>query len=84
MTRSARSAAAILAVDLSGQTQVELDFWWRRVWHDENHVGRRRLHQRRQWPAIWWLRILSFNDGPESRGEHQVIDLDEAVSGATA
>ena len=69
-------AAAILAVDLSGQTQVELDFWWREF-ADENHSedgvfisDDNGLH--------WWL-LFSFNNGPES-WQHQVIDLDESVA----
>ena len=37
-------AAAILAIDLSGQTQVELDFWWREYCR-RKRSGRWGLHQ---------------------------------------
>ena len=30
------AAAAILTIDLNGQSEVYLDFWWR-DWHDEAH-----------------------------------------------
>jgi len=32
------TAAAILTVDLSGQSQVDLDFWWRKL-GDEDHTS---------------------------------------------
>ena len=69
-------AAAILTVDLSGQTQVELDFWWREF-ADENHPE----------DGVFisdddgghWYSLFSFNDGPEF-WRHQIVDLDAAAA----
>jgi len=75
------TAAAILAVDLSGQAQVELDFWWDE-W-DEYNSGD---HTQdgvfiSDDNGTTWQRILSFDDDPTG-WRHQVIDLDVAAANA--
>lgn len=69
-------AAAILAVDLSGQTQVELDFWWREF-ADENHAEDGVFISDDN--GAHWYSLFSFNDGPDF-WRHQIIDLDVAAA----
>lgn len=69
-------AAAILTVDLSGQSQVELDFWW-----DEFGTG----DQTQDGvfisadQGVTWYRVLSFDADPTA-WRHEVIDLDAAAA----
>ncbi len=69
-------AAAILTVDLSGQAQVELDFWWREF-ADENHAEDGVFISDDN--GAHWYPLFSFNDGPEF-WRHQIIDLDAAAT----
>jgi hypothetical protein len=69
-------AAAILTVDLSGQAQVELDFWWREF-TDENHAEDGVFISDDN--GAHWYPLFSFNDGPEF-WRHQIVDLDAAAA----
>jgi hypothetical protein len=70
------TAAAILAVDLSGQTDVMLDFWWREF-YDENHTEDGVFISDDD--GANWYKVFSFNDGPYT-WERQVIDLAGAAA----
>jgi hypothetical protein len=70
------TAAAILTVNLSGQTQAELDFWWREF-ADENHAPDGVFISADN--GANWYALFSFNDGPEF-WRHQVLDLDAAAA----
>ena len=70
------TAAAILTIDLSGQTEVALDFWWREF-SDENHAEDGVFISDDQ--GANWYQAFSFNDGPYF-WRHQIIDLDEAAA----
>jgi hypothetical protein len=74
-------AAAILTIDLSGQTQVDLDFWWRKL-GDEDHVYDGVFISAND--GTNWYKVLSFNIDPTG-WRHQIIDLDEeaAANGLT-
>jgi hypothetical protein len=63
-------AAAILNIDLSGQSQVVLDFWWREF-YDENHLEDGVFISPN---GLDWYAVLSFNDGPTT-WRHERIDL---------
>ncbi len=67
------TAAAILTIDLSGQTEVELDFWWREF-DDDNH-GQDGVFISDDDGANWH-QAFSFNNGPYF-WRHQIVDLDE-------
>ncbi|MBN1888318.1 MAG: DUF11 domain-containing protein [Thermoflexales bacterium] len=67
-------ASAILALDLSGQTQVELSFWWR-AFSDEPHIDGVQLSNN----GSNWASIFSF-DGDQSTWARTVIDLDAAAA----
>jgi hypothetical protein len=69
-------AAAILTVDLSGQTQVELDFWWREF-ADENDAEDGVFISDDN--GAHWYSLFSFNNGPQF-WRHQIIDLDGAAT----
>ena len=68
-------AAAILAIDLSGQTQVELDFWWDEFGPDSVNDGVFISAD----SGANWSRIQSFDEDPTT-WRHQVIDLDAAAA----
>ena len=70
------NAAAILSVDLSGQSQVELDFWWREF-IDENHTEDGVFISDDN--GAHWSPLFSFNNGPQI-WRHQVLDLDAAAA----
>ncbi len=71
-------ASAILALDLSGQSQVEMSFWWR-GFGDENHPDDG-VFISDDYGATWH-QALSFNDGP-STFTQATIDLDGQASAA--
>ncbi|MCP4423202.1 MAG: DUF11 domain-containing protein [Chloroflexi bacterium] len=69
-------AAIILTADLTGQTKVELDFWW--VEHqDENHPEDGVFISDDE--GANWYEVLSFNDGPGSY-RNDVIDIVTAAA----
>ena len=72
-------AAAILAVDLSGRTQVELDFYWYE-WPavDDSSDGIFISDD----DGYSWSRILNFEADPTD-WRHLVVDLDEAAASAS-
>jgi len=74
-------AAAILTIDLSGQSDVELNFWWREF-NDENDAE----------DGVFisdddgsnWYQAYSFNEGSETWGQTAVdIDAKAADNGLT-
>jgi hypothetical protein len=69
-------AAAILTVDLSDQSDVELDFWWREF--DDEYDTADGVYISDDNGAAWH-RIFSFSDDPTS-WRHQIIDLDAAAT----
>ena len=70
------TAAAILTVDLGGQTEVELDFWWREF-GDENDSEDGVFVSDDD--GANWYQAFSFNDGP-TFWRRQIIDLDEQAA----
>jgi len=66
------TAAAILTIDLSGQTQVDLDFWWDE-WGGDGTLDGVFLSDD---DGATWYRVMSFDEDPTS-WQHQIIDLDE-------
>jgi Zn-dependent metalloprotease len=73
-TRS--TAALILTIDLAGQSDVVLDFWWREF-NDENDPEDGVFISDDN--GATWHQVLSFN-GDFSSYQHAVIDLDAAVA----
>jgi hypothetical protein len=71
-------AAAILALDLTGGTQVDLSFWWREF-EDEDHSGDGVFISDDQGGT--WHSITPFT-GTTNVYTHTVIDLDSAASSA--
>ena len=76
-------AAAILAVDLSGQSQVELDFWW-----DEwDYYGTADHPQDGVFisddDGANWHQVMSFDADPTA-WRHQIIDLDAAAAAVSS
>ena len=71
-------ASAILALDLSGQSQVEMSFWWREF-GDENDADDG-VFISDDYGATWY-QAFSFNDGP-STFTQATIDLDAQASAA--
>ena len=69
------TAAAILAVDLSGQSKVNLDFWWREF-SDEYHVEDGVFIS--DDGGASWSRLLLLSDNASS-WQHQVVDLAAAA-----
>ena len=70
------TVAAILAIDLSGQAQVELDFWWDEFGTaDDTQDG---VFISDDTGATWY-RILSFDADPTA-WRHEIIDLDAAAT----
>jgi hypothetical protein len=69
-------AAAILTIDLSGQSQVDLDFWWRKL-GDEDHASDGVFISADD--GANWYKLLSFNIDPTG-WRHQIIDLDEGAA----
>ncbi len=74
-------AALTLITDLSGQSQVDLNFWWREF-NDENDPE----------DGVWisdddganWTHVFSFNNGPSSyRNDVIDIDAEAAANGLT-
>jgi uncharacterized repeat protein (TIGR01451 family) len=68
-------AAAVLTIDLSGQSDVDLDFWWREF-NDESDPDDGVFISDDDGPS--WYRILSFNGGT-SAWRREVIDIDAEV-----
>jgi len=71
-------ASAILALDLSGQSQVEMSFWWREFL-DENHADDG-VFISDDYGATWY-QVFSFNDGPPTYTQ-TIVDLDAGASAA--
>ena len=69
------TSAAILTLNLSGQNQVEMEFWWREF-SDENHIEDGVFISADSGGT--WYRVLSFNGGT-STYQRALIDLDAAV-----
>jgi hypothetical protein len=72
------NGAAILALDLTGGTQVDLSFWWREF-DDEDHSGDGVFISDDQGGT--WHSITPFT-GTTDVYTHTVIDLDSAASSA--
>ncbi|MFQ5594919.1 MAG: M4 family metallopeptidase [Anaerolineae bacterium] len=70
------TAALILTIDLAGQSDVNLDFWWREF-GDENHVEDGVFISDDDGAA--WYQVLSFNNGLSSY-QNAVIDMDAAAT----
>ncbi len=66
------TSAAILTLNLSGQNEVELEFWWREF-SDENHVEDGVFISADSGGT--WYRVLSFNGGT-STYQRALIELD--------
>ena len=64
-----------MTIDLSGQTQVELDFWWDEFGPDSVNDGVFISADN----GANWSRIQSFDEDPTT-WRHQVIDLDAAAA----
>lgn len=73
-------AAAILALDLAGQTQVDLSFWWR-DFGDELHTGEDGVFISDDGGQSWHS-IYEFDAPVENVYTHTVLDLDSAASAA--
>jgi hypothetical protein len=71
-------ASAILPLDLSGETEVKLGFWWREF-GDENHADDGVFIS--DDGGATWHPLYSFNDGPASF-TGVVIDLDAGAGAA--
>jgi hypothetical protein len=71
-------ASAILSLDLSGETQVKLSFWWREFM-DESHADDGVFIS--DDGGSTWYQVYSFNGGT-STFTLAVIDLDEAAAAA--
>lgn len=69
-------AALILNLDLTGETGLSLDFWWREF-ADENHLEDGVFISNDA--GANWYRVFSFNNGP-STYQYTSIDLDAAVA----
>ncbi len=69
-------AGLVLNVDLAGESNVDLDFWWREF-SDENHSGDGVFISDDDGAS--WCQVLSFNNGSSSY-TYDVIDLDAAAS----
>jgi hypothetical protein len=65
-------AAAILTIDLSGQSEVYLDFWWR-DWYDETQP-QDGVFFSDDW-GLNWYQIYPFELDPVSWYAHPIIDL---------
>lgn len=70
------TSAIILPLNLSGQSQVELNFWWREF-GDENHSADGVFFSDNN--GLTWRRAFSFNNGP-STFKHEVIDIDAVAA----
>jgi Zn-dependent metalloprotease len=70
------TAALVLTIDLAGQSDVNLDFWWREF-SDENHLADGVFIS--DDGGTTWHQVLSFNYGPYSY-QHEIIDLDAAAA----
>jgi hypothetical protein len=70
------TAGLILTVNLEGQSDVNLDFWWREF-YDENDAADGVFLSDDN--GSTWQKVLSFNNGPYSY-RNDVIDLDAAAS----
>lgn len=68
-------AAAILTIDLSGQSNVFLDFWWREF-KDEDHPHDGVFISDDD--GVNWHLAFSFNDGPQDYA-HEVVDIAAAA-----
>ncbi len=65
-------AAAILTIDLSGQSEVYLDFWWR-DWYDETQP-QDGVFISDDW-GLNWHQVYPFDLDPVSWYAHPIIDL---------
>ena len=70
------TAALIMRIDLAGETEVDLDFWWREF-NDENDPEDGVFISDNYGSS--WYQVLSFNNGPQSY-THALIDLDAAAA----
>ena len=69
-------AAIILTIDLSGRSEVDLDFWWREF-SDENDPADGVFISDDNGAS--WYQALSFNNGP-SYYRNDVVDIDAAAA----
>ena len=65
----------VLTIDLAGQSDVVLDFWWREF-SDENHAADGVFVSD---DGVTWVQVLSFQNGPQSY-QQAVIDLDQVAA----
>ncbi|MCP4544792.1 MAG: hypothetical protein GY832_47440 [Chloroflexi bacterium] len=72
-------ASAILALDLDGQSEVEMNFWWQNF--DDDDDGYDGVFISDDYGANWY-QALSFSGGPIYTYTHSTIDLDAAASTA--
>ena len=70
-------AAAILTVDLSGQSQVDLDFWGRDFTDDPDPEDGIYISD----DGATWYQVFSLHTAP-SHYRHYIFDLDEAAAAA--
>ena len=70
-------AGAILTIDLTAQSQVELDFWWDEFGGDDSREG---VFISADSGAVWH-QIINFDADPGG-WRHQVIDLDTEAAAA--
>lgn len=73
-------AAAILALDLSGQTQVDLSFWWQ-DFGDELDPGEDGVFISDDY-GVSWYQAYTFDLQVENVYTHTILDLDSAASAA--
>ncbi len=72
------TATLLLTIDLAGQPNVGLDFWWR-SFGDENHPHDGVFISDDD--GVSWSQVFSFNDGPDEY-ERVSVDLDEQTAAA--
>ena len=69
-------AAVELAIDLAGQSDVELDFWWRWFHDDEDPEDGVFISDDE---GLTWYQIFHFSEVPNPY-QHMVLDLDAAAA----
>ncbi|MCP4544791.1 MAG: hypothetical protein GY832_47435 [Chloroflexi bacterium] len=72
-------ASAILALDLSNETQVDMSFWWQ-DFGDEDHSDDGVFVSDDL--GVTWHQVVSFSGGVEYTYTQTILDLDDAASTA--